>query len=410
MTMSTTTSSVFKNSAFRRLCGALFMAMTASYALYFASITLVEEITHSSAQMGLMIFCSTLPGFLFGLIAGVVVDRHERIGVLMTSNVLRALVALSFLVAVHFLPPLLLLPAIYLCNFSLAALTQFVAAAEGATVPRLVSAEQIVRANSLFSVSLLAAQGAGLVVLAPLLLKLGGAQAVGLAAVLLNLAATALSATLPRERTSACESRSLSGLWADFKAGWHFIVSDRLTSLVTAQLVLVSSVSLVLSTLAPGFVARDLGLRLEDAIYLVVPVGVGFGLGLVLVGRRKSLHRRERWVNIGLSILGLTLVPLAAMRQAEGTWLLLFLPVAVGLGLGFSLVMIPARAILQEHPPAAMRGRVVAAQLTLANAANTLPLLLAGGLADLIGIRRVLILVALTVLGAAVVSIRHSQA
>jgi len=82
----------------------------------------------------------------------------------------------------------------------------------------------------------------------------------------------------------------------------------------------------------------------------------------------------------------------------------------VGLGLGFSLVMIPARAILQEHPPAAMRGRVVAAQLTLANAANTLPLLLAGGLADLIGIRRVLILVALTVLGAAVVSIRHSQA
>jgi len=37
-------------------------------------------------------------------------------------------------------------------------------------------------------------------------------------------------------------------------------------------------------------------------------------------------------------------------------------------------------------------------------------LLLAGGLADLIGIRRVLILVALTVLGAAVISIRHSQA
>jgi len=192
----------------------------------------------------------------------------------------------------------------------------------------------------------------------------------------------------------------LSGLWADFRAGWRFIASDRSVSLATFQLVLASSVSLVLSTLAPGFVARGLGLRVEDAAYMVVPVGIGLGLGLALVGRQGDRRRRESWVNIGLLVLGGALALLPTLRRLEGLWWLLFLLVALGMGFGFSLIIIPAKAVLQERPPERMRGRVIAAQMTLSNAANTLPLPLAGGLADLIGIRRVLLLTALIVLGA----------
>jgi MFS family permease len=45
---------------------------------------------------------------------------------------------------------------------------------------------------------------------------------------------------------------------------------------------------------------------------------------------------------------------------------------------------------LQERPPANVRGRVIAAQLALANAAAILPLLLGGSLADRLGIRPVM--------------------
>ena len=406
----TASPSTLKNPAFRRLCGALFAAMTATYAIYFASMVLVEEVTHSSAQMGLMIFASTLPGLLFGLLAGVVVDRHERVGVLVTSNALRVLVGLGFLAVVRFLRPPILLPAIYLSNFALAALAQFVAAAEGATIPRLVGSKQLLAANSLFNLALLASQGAGLVGLAPLLLKLGGPQAVALAAILLNLTAVALSASLPREMAPQTRERqTLAGLWADFRAGWRFIASDRPVSLATFQLVLASSVSLLLSTLAPGFVARGLGLRVEDAAYMAVPVGVGLALGLALVGRQGNRRRKESWVNIGLLVLGGALAFLPALRRLEGLWWLLFLLVTLGMGFGFSLILTPARAVLQERPSERMRGRVIAAQLTLSNAASTLPLPLAGGLADLIGIRRVLFVVALVVLGGAVASSRCRQ-
>lgn len=78
--MSSLPRSIPRNKEIRWLCGAQFSSLTATYALYLASIALVEDMTHSSTQMGVMLFSSTLPGLLFGLVAGIVVDRRERVG------------------------------------------------------------------------------------------------------------------------------------------------------------------------------------------------------------------------------------------------------------------------------------------------------------------------------------------
>jgi len=75
--------------ALRTLIAAQLIAFLATYMIYFASMVLVEEKTHSSAQMGMMIFSSTLPGFLFALPAGAAVDRHNQVHLLVIGNVLR---------------------------------------------------------------------------------------------------------------------------------------------------------------------------------------------------------------------------------------------------------------------------------------------------------------------------------
>ncbi|HDH09517.1 MAG TPA: MFS transporter, partial [Chloroflexi bacterium] len=267
--------SVLRNKHFRRLCAAQFISLVATYAIYFASMALVEEITHSSAQMGLMIFSSTLPGLLFGLLAGVVVDRYERVKVMMGANIMRALVALAFTAAVYFFPHIYLLLTIYLTNFCLSALAQFVISAEGATIPYLVGEKRLMAANSVFNVSSLASQGAGLIVLAPLLLKLSGAEAVGLVGVILYLAAFIVVIRLPRENKvrKPGQGRRLAEIWVELKEGWRFISSDRLVTLATLQLTFTSMLTLMLSTLAPGFVDRVLGIEIADAVYMAVPVG-----------------------------------------------------------------------------------------------------------------------------------------
>ena len=403
--------SVLRNRHFRRLCAAQFASLVATYAIYFTSMALVEEITRSSAQMGLMIFSSTLPGLLFGLLAGVVVDRHERVKIMIGANVLRVLVALAFTAAIHFFPPIYLLLTIYLTNFCLSALAQFVISAEGATVPRLVGEERLMAANSLFNVSSLASQGAGLVVLAPLLLKISGAEAVGLVGAVLYLAGLVAIAPLPRENMTRKlrQGRRIAEVWAELREGWRFIFNDRSVAWATLQLTLTSMLTLLLSTLAPGFVARVLGLEVADAVYMAVPVGVGFGLGIALVGRRGGLLSKERWISLGFIALGLGLAALPFLRKASGSSLLLLAAVGFGIGLGLALITIPAKTILQERPSAGMRGRVISTQLVLGNAASTLPMPLGGGLADLIGIRKVIFILACITLGAAAASIRQAR-
>ena len=60
---------------------------------------------------------------------------------------------------------------------------------------------------------------------------------------------------------------------------------------------------------------------------------------------------------------------------------------------------------MQERPERSMRGRVISTQLVLSNAASTLPMPLAGGLADLWGLQQVLLAIAGAILFMAALSI-----
>ena len=67
-------------------------------------------------------------------------------------------------------------------------------------------------------------------------------------------------------------------------------------------------------------------------------------------------------------------------------------------GLGFVAIMVPTQTYLQERAPAELRGRVFAVQLMLSNFASIVPLLLLGGLADLMGVDKTLILIGVLIL------------
>ena len=405
------TLSLTKNVALRRLAVAQSTAMAATYAIYFASMALVEEKTHSSAQMGLMIFSSTLPGFLFGMLAGVVVDRYDRLRVLVIGNLLRLLVALGFAAAAYWFGNLpLLLAAVYAGNFSLSAIAQFTTSAEGSLTPRAVSPEQLLAANSILQVTMLGAQGVGTVLLAPLLLHLGGAPAAGVAAMPLFALAAWMCARLPArlgERSQKQPPRTWASLRDDLRAGWRFITGDASVRWAIGCLVLVSALSLVLTTLIPGLAARTWGIPVECMAYLAVPGGLGFGLGVWLAGRHGHLLKEEAWVSTGLLALGGGLALLSALHTLRGPYILLFLLVSAAAGAGFALVIVPARTVVQERSPDEMRGRVISTQLFLSNAASTLPLPLTGRLADAMGFQRVFVLLALVVLGVGVASLRH---
>jgi MFS family permease len=80
------------------------------------------------------------------------------------------------------------------------------------------------------------------------------------------------------------------------------------------------------------------------------------------------------------------------LEQLGATALLVWFPVVFGFigGVEFGMLFIPAFTVLQEKTEAELRGRIFGAMFTVVNAAVAIPILLAGGLADLFGVTRVI--------------------
>jgi len=112
-----------------------------------ASIMIYRE-TGSAASVGLMLIATAAPGLVFGLFAGVIVDRYDRKRIMIASNLIRA-----FLV---FLIPILV-PFNTAWLYILVALTstvgQFFDPAHESVLPEVAPDEELAAANSLMAIS-----------------------------------------------------------------------------------------------------------------------------------------------------------------------------------------------------------------------------------------------------------------
>jgi hypothetical protein len=79
-------------------------------------------------------------------------------------------------------------------------------------------------------------------------------------------------------------------------------------------------------------------------------------------------------------------------------------------GVAFVAIIVASQTIIQERVPSAVRGRVFAVQLMLSNVVSILPLVGLGGLADVIGVGRTLVLLGFAILGTALLTIRQHRA
>jgi predicted MFS family arabinose efflux permease len=215
---------------------------------------------------------------------------------------------------------------------------------------------------------------------------------------------------LPKDPAPEREPDSSRSAWkdlvADLQGGWRTISQDRLLTVVAIQATVAATLLLVLLSLLPGLISRYFGLAVEDAPLLLLLGGLGFVFGSFLMSRWHRRLGRPAWIAVGLTGLGTSIILLSLLSGWRGQVWLSLLPI-FGIGVNLALVIVSARVILQERPPGSMRGRVIAAQLALANAVAILPLLLGGSLADQVGIRPVIGLLGLVALGAGALGLRQ---
>ena len=408
---------LLRNRPFLLLWIAQALTQTAQNGIFFVLMVFIAETTGSTTQVSLLVFSTILPSVVFGLAAGVIVDRRSKRMILLVSNALRAALVVGYLGAGD------ALAVIYLVNLLFSSVSQFFAPAEVATIALLVPKRQLMRANGFFNLTFMGSQFAGLVFPIPVVVKVFDTYwtLVGLAVV--YVIATGLVSLLPRDRAAATTQDALGfgfGLWEELKQGWRYIRSRPVISFAMLNMTTATTLILVLSVVAAPFVKRILGIRADDAVYILAPAGIGVGLGAVLAPRLARLVSSARLVNVGLLGFGVCLMAFGSTNwigrylaaglpeRAVVLWILgMVISLAFVMGLAFALITIPAQTILQEHSPESLRGKIFATQLTMGNVASILPILFIGGLADLFGIAEVIILVGVTVLGIGLFTLRH---
>lgn len=137
------------NADFRRLWTGQVISEIGDWLNNIAVLALTIQLAgHGREGLAIAIYAVArhLPLFIFGPLAGVVVDRVDRRRVMVAADVARALLALGFIIA----GARLALPLIYIVGASLFSVSAFFNAAKRASIPNIVkSADELLTANSL---------------------------------------------------------------------------------------------------------------------------------------------------------------------------------------------------------------------------------------------------------------------
>ena len=389
------------------------LAQTAQNAILFTLLVLVLKLTGSSAASSVLVLAFILPSIFLGVFVGVMLDRWRKGTILVITNVVRAGACGLYL---FFNDDVLAILAISLV-FSTSGL--FFNPAIVSLIPSLVSRERLVSANSLYNFTLTGSQLAGLVFLAPVILKLGDERAMfvvagGLFTVAAGLAVW-LDTLLEPRKIEPRRGPQFGGILEEFRKGWRALTSDSASALAMAQLTMGSTLVLLFAILIPRYMEEVLNVSPDNAALLFAPTGVGALVGLRFIPwfSRKG---KNRAVVIGLVGVAVSLVLLATVRGLTeimettpgplnpgrflGLSLLQSLTMLFAAPMGFSYALLnaPAQTVLHERAPPEMRGRIFATQVVSANFISLLPLLVVGGMIDVTSVTAVLVGVAVFLL------------
>jgi MFS family permease len=335
----------------------------------------------SAVQMGYLAAAGAVPVLLFGLFAGVWVDRLRRRPILIASDLARAVV-LAF-VPVAALLHILSIWHLYVVAAIMGVLTLCFDVADRSYLPGLVRRDQIMEANSKLSVTGSLAEVGG-PALAGVLVQLLTAP-IAMAFDALSFLWSALfigQIKRPEQLHIPEEGHQMHGVWHEIGEGLRLIWRDRVLRAIAASATIRDFFGWFFAALYAFYAIEELGLTTGVVGVLVGAGGVGSLVGAATAGR---LSRR---FGIGPVLLGASLA--GALFQffvpaASGPFFLVFAAMFAAQLFGdvaWEIYFINQMSLRQIIVPARLLGRANATMQFLEGGAGPLGALVAGALAQ----------------------------
>ena len=322
---------------------------------------------NEGAALSLVLAARIVPGFFFGPVAGVLVDRWDRKRTMVTCDVGRAAV----MVVLPFVDTLI---GLFIASLVLEALTMLWGPAKEASVPHVVPEDQLATANSL---SLVAAYGtfplgAGLMALfgrlSTALFDSAWADNIRLDDMGLAFYANALSflvtgwliltLNLPkRPRAEKDEARgrrlSLDNPMAELREGWRFAFGNPVARTVNLGLATGLIGGGMLVPLGAIYADEVLGAGKSGLGVLITALGLGVASGVGLITWRQKHLDKARMFTVALTGAGIFLAMAASISQVHASTSMVF---CIGICAGGVYVL--GFTLLHETVDDELRGRI----------------------------------------------------
>lgn len=350
----------------------------------------------SPLALGLLSAAAGLPHLLFGLLAGVWVDRLPRRPLMIAADVGRF--ALLAAIPIAAWRGLLSVEVLIVIAFLVETLTVFFDVAYLAFLPSLVADDQLVEANSRLEASASASRVIGPAFGGSLVRLLGAPNAMMVDA--LSYLASALILVRIRVKERGLSAEAQGGIWRQIGEGLSYLGRDPILRALALASGAVNLGGYVFLSIYVLYLTRTLGLD-AGAVGLVFAMG---GIG-ALIGSVLATPARRMW-GTGPAILGslfcfgffgLT-VPLAVVFPRSALPLIVAAECLQWLAL--TIYTINAVTLRQEITSEALLGRVNGGMRVLGAGMWPLGALLGGFLGDTIGLPATLVVGAFGMLAA----------
>lgn len=367
-------------------------------------IVLTYKLTHSSFAVSILIMTFLLPQVLFSFLGGIIADAKNKRKILLFGNIARALILVIF----FFVKDTLVF--VYVFGLAIALVTQFYVPAETPIIPYLVKKGQILSANAIFGVCLFGSILVGYVAAGPAT-RLFGISGVFLFMASLFVLAFLCILAMPKIVTKTEKLRTEKTLFGNMLRLYRLVGTEfkicieiirKKPEVLSSFIFLALSqvIILVLATIIPDYTQKTLGVSAEDiSLVIFAPAALGMILSSILIGGKLAKIKKEKIINVGI-FLSVVILLLFASIDLQRYFSVLYITVIVAFtaGIANACIFIPTQTIVQISVEDKYLSKIYGLLFAVIGIMAFLPIILAGVFADVLGVRAVLIGIALFLL------------
>lgn len=346
-----------------------------------ALLIVVNQLTGSTVALAGVAIALALPQLVFGIGAGVLVDRWDRRRTMIVSDLLRGMIVLGFI----FVRDPSQVWLFYILAFLQAAVGTFFEPAKNALIPQLVQGRDLLAANALSQTTRVVTGVLG-TALAGVLIGIAGN---GLPAFSLDALSFLVSAlfiwriVLPKS-VSMTAAYAEQNAFVQIREGLRFILHNRLV----AAAMFTSAVTMLglgaVNVLFVPFLINVLNTPIAALGFLEAAQVIGMVVGSMVVAALAARFKVRALIAGGVFALGTLVILIGA---APNAW---FIGALLGLvGLVVTPIQASVATLMQREVPNAMLGRVGSVVSTAITLSSVLSMAGAGALGEMIGIREV---------------------